>query len=138
LLLAFGALQTYYEQVLLSNQSSSDIAWISTTCGFILLFSGLATGPLFDYGFLRPLLFIGSLLEVFGLMMLSVSTTYYQVFLSQGICIGLGGGLLYIPSIAAAAYSLQECRRAKFMGVIASGVGVGPFHPPTLRYCDER
>jgi MFS family permease len=90
-----------------------------------LLFSGLVTGPLFDYGFLRPLLLIGSLLEVFGLMMISLSSNYYQVFLSQGICVGLGGGMLYVPSVAAAAFSLQEFRRAKFMGLIVSATGIG-------------
>ncbi|RFU23897.1 hypothetical protein B7463_g12440, partial [Scytalidium lignicola] len=125
LLLAFGAFQTYYEQVLLPTESNSRLAWISTMCAFILLFSGLVTGPLFDYGFLRPLLFIGSILEIFGLMMLSISTKYWQVFLSQGICVGLGGGLLFIPSIAAAALSLQDFRRAKFIGLISSATGVG-------------
>lgn len=122
---------------MLKNNSSSEIAWISTTCGFILLFSGVVTGPLFDYGFYRPLLLIGSLLEVLGLMTLSVSTTYYQVLLSQGVCIGLGGGMLYIPSIAAAAYNLQEFRRAKLMGIIASGVGIGTLHNSKQLYGDE-
>ncbi|CRG83865.1 Multidrug resistance protein MdtL [Talaromyces islandicus] len=125
LLLAFGSFQTYYEQVLLPEKSSSEIAWISTICAFILLVSGLITGPLFDYGYLRPLLLVGSLLEVFGLMMVSLSTEYYQLFLSQGICVGIGGGMLYIPSIAAAAASLQEFRRAKFIGLIASATGIG-------------
>lgn len=128
-MLAFGALQTYYEQDLLPAESSSRLAWISTTCAFILLFSGLVTGPLFDHGYLRPLLLTGSILEVFGLMMLSISTEYWQVFLSQGICVGLGGGLLFIPSVAAAALSLQDFRRAKFIGVISSATGVGRSKP---------
>ena len=125
MLLAFGAFQTYYEQELLLDYSPSDIAWISTICAFIILFSGVVTGPLFDYGYLRPLLLVGSLVEVFGLMMVSLSKEYYQVFLSQGICIGLGGGMLYIPSIASAAAGLEEGRRAKFMGLIASATGIG-------------
>lgn len=123
--MAFGAFQTYYEEILLPTESSSRLAWVSTICAFILLFSGLITGPLFDHGYLRPLLISGSVLEIFGLMMLSISTKYWQVFLSQGICVGLGGGLLFIPSIAAAALSLQDFRRAKFIGVISSATGVG-------------
>jgi MFS family permease len=128
LLLAFGAFQTYYQQVLLPDMSSSNIAWISTTCAFILLFSGIITGPLCDYGYMRPLLFFGSLVEVFGLMMLSLSTEYYQIFLSQGICVGIGGGMLYIPAIASAAGSLEEKRRAKFIGLIASATGIGQYY----------
>lgn len=71
------------------------------------------------------MLLLGSILEVFGLMMVSISTQYYQLFLAQGICVGIGAGMLYIPCIAAAAASLQEYRRAKFMGLIASGTGIG-------------
>ncbi|KIM93550.1 hypothetical protein OIDMADRAFT_137595 [Oidiodendron maius Zn] len=132
LLLAFGAFQTYYQETLLKNHTPSSLAWISTVSAFILLFSGLVTGPLFDYGFLRPLLFFGSLLEIFGLMMLSVSTEYYQVFPSQGICVGLGGGMIFIPSIAAAAFSLQEFRRAKFISIISSATG-GVIYPIVFR-----
>jgi MFS family permease len=94
-----------------------------------MLFSGLVTGTLFDYGYLRPLLLWGSLLEVFGLMMTSFSTQYYQLFLAQGICVGLGGGMLYIPTIAAAATGIQQFRRAKFIGLIASATGIGRCAP---------
>ncbi|KAL2822231.1 putative MFS monocarboxylate transporter [Aspergillus cavernicola] len=132
LLLTFGAFQTHWEQVQFPDRSSSEISWISTVSGFLLLFSGIITGPMYDYGYLRPLVVAGSLLEVFGLMMVSLSTQYYQVFLSQGICIGLGGGMLYVPSIAAAAASLQEFRRAKFIGLIASATGVGGVIYPVM------
>ncbi|KAL4941423.1 major facilitator superfamily domain-containing protein [Aspergillus oleicola] len=132
LLLTFGAFQTYWEQVQLPEKSSSEISWISTVSGFLLLFSGIITGPLYDYGYLRPLVVTGSLLEVFGLMMISLSTEYYQVLLSQGIYVGLGGGMIYVPSIAAAAASLQEFRRAKFIGLIASACGVGGVIYPVM------
>lgn len=124
ILLTFGTFQTYYEQIL-PDKSASDIAWISTVSAFLLLFLGVVTGTLYDYGYLRVLLFGGSLLEVFGLMMVSLSTKYYQLFLAQGICLGLGGGMLYIPALAAAAAGLQPFRRAKFIGLIASGAGIG-------------
>lgn len=77
LLLGFGAFQTYYDQSLLSSHSSSAITWIATTSGFLLLFSGLLSGPLYDRGYLRPLLVGGSLLEILGLMMTSLAREYY-------------------------------------------------------------
>lgn len=40
---------------------------------------GLATGPLVDVGYLRPLIIAGSFLTVFGMMMTSLATSYYQV-----------------------------------------------------------
>ncbi|KAJ5832497.1 hypothetical protein N7474_000808 [Penicillium riverlandense] len=123
LLLAFGVFQTYYQEELLPGESSSSLAWISTTSAFILLASGLVTGPLFDCGYLRPLLVTGSLLEVFGLMMLSVSTQYYQVLLSQGICVGLGAGMIFVPSLSAVAVCLEDARRAKIIGLLVTTAG---------------
>ncbi|KAI9695393.1 MAG: hypothetical protein M1820_008648 [Bogoriella megaspora] len=125
LLLAFGAFQTYYQQSLLTYKSSSEIAWISTTSGFLILFSGVVTGPLFDHGYHRQLLLCGSLLQVFGLMMTSLSKEYYQVFLSQGVCVGLGGAMLYVPSIAACVMSFDAKTRPKVIGIVSSGTGVG-------------
>lgn len=40
---------------------------------------GLVSGPLVDSGYLRPLMISGSFLTVFGLMMTSLATEYYQV-----------------------------------------------------------
>ncbi|PLB54133.1 putative MFS monocarboxylate transporter [Aspergillus steynii IBT 23096] len=139
ILLSFGTFQAHWEHIGLSGKSRSEISWVSTICAFILLLGGLITGPLYDHGYLRPLVVLGGLLEVFGLMMISLSTEYYQVFLSQGICIGLGGALLFVPSVSAAAGCLEEFRRAKFMGLIASGAGVGGvIYPIMLRQIQLR
>lgn len=43
---------------------------------------GMVSGPLVDSGYLRPLMIIGSFLTVFGMMMTSLGTEYYQVNLS--------------------------------------------------------
>lgn len=135
LLLAFGVFQTFYEETLLPHESPSNLSWVSTISAFILLTSGLLTGPLFDYGYLRPLLVAGSLLEVFGLMMLSISTQYYQVLLSQGICVGLGAGMIFVPSLSAVAVCLDDARRAKIIGLVSSATGIGIFSTFSFTYC---
>ncbi|KAI1357431.1 putative MFS monocarboxylate transporter [Xylaria arbuscula] len=136
LLLTFGVFQTYYEDVLLKGQSSSKISWISTTCAFFVLSTGLVTGPLFDRGFYRILLVLGSLLEVVGFMVLSLSTEYYQVFLSQAICVGIGGGIVFTPSVAAASACINSPSiRARVMGLIAAGSSIGGIvYPLIFRY----
>lgn len=92
--------------------------------------SGLVTGPLYDHGYLRALLVGGSLLEILGLMMMSLAREYYQVFLAQAVCLGLGGGMVYVPSIAAAAAaSIGEAKRPLVIGVVASGSGIGESKP---------
>ncbi|KAI0470594.1 putative MFS monocarboxylate transporter [Xylariaceae sp. FL0804] len=136
--LSLGVFQTYYEQDLLSNRSSSNISWISTTCIFLLFSTGIISGPLYDHGLYRPLLAGGSLLQVFGLMMLSLSTSYYQVFLAHGIAVGLGCGLVFTPSVSAAAASLPDpAARARAMGLVACGSGLGGVvYPLMFRYLE--
>ncbi|KAK6331303.1 hypothetical protein TWF730_004388 [Orbilia blumenaviensis] len=64
------------------------------------MFIGVLTGPLYDKGYFKPLACTGTFLVVLGIMMTSISKTYWQVLLSQGICIGLGTGCLFTPSVA--------------------------------------
>lgn len=73
------------------------------------------------------MLVIGSFLVVLGLFMLSLSTAYYQIFLSQGVCVGIGGGLLYVPSLALVSKSFHK-KRAIAMGIVTCGVGLGMSH----------
>ncbi|KAI8937768.1 hypothetical protein NX059_005468 [Plenodomus lindquistii] len=122
--LTFGAFQAYYKSTLLSSSSPSAISWIGTVQGWLLIIIGVASGPLFDAGYFRSMLLIGNFLVVFGIMMLSLSTTYWQVFLSQGVCMGLGAGLLYIPSLALVGVWFSK-KRALAMGIVMSGIAVG-------------
>jgi len=45
---------------------------------------GIVSGPLVDSGYIRSLIAVGSFLTVFGLMMTSLATEYYQV--SHPLC----------------------------------------------------
>ncbi|KJZ72135.1 hypothetical protein HIM_08400 [Hirsutella minnesotensis 3608] len=125
-LLSSGALQLHYGRSLIPHESSSNISWIATTCAFFVLSAGTVTGPLYDRGYYRALLLGGSLLQVSGLMMLSLSTTYYQLFLCQAICVGVGAGIVFTPSVSAAAACLPNpATRAKAVGLMASGSCIG-------------
>lgn len=122
--LTYGAFQSYYRTSLLSSSSASAISWIGTTQAWLLIVVGVLSGPLFDMGYFRSMLLIGNFLVVFGVMMLSLSTKYWQVFLSQGICMGLGAGLLYIPSLAMVGVWFDK-RRNVALGIVMSGIAVG-------------
>lgn len=91
-----------------------------------MILIGVLSGPLFDLGYFRTMLFIGNFLVVFGIMMLSLSTRYWQVFLSQAVCMGLGAGLLYVPSLALIGIWFDR-RRALALGIVMSGIAVGQF-----------
>ena len=72
------------------------------------------------------MLLLGNVLVVLGIMMLSLSTKYWQVFLSQGLCMGLGAGLLYIPSLAMVGVWFSK-KRAVALGIVMSGIAVGMY-----------
>ena len=121
-----GAFQDYYQRHLLADYSPSAISWIGTVNATFLISTGVLTGPLFDRGYVRPLMLLGATMVVFGQMMLSLSTRYYQVMLSQGFCIGIGAGLIYVPAIAMVNTSFTT-KRAIAMGLVTSGASLGTY-----------
>ncbi|KXJ88270.1 major facilitator superfamily domain-containing protein, partial [Microdochium bolleyi] len=120
----YGVFQTYYSRYLLAEMSPSAISWIGSIQGFFLLVVGVVTGPLYDAGHLRLILATGTALVFLGLMMTSLCTEYYQVLLSQGICIGIGTGFLYIPALALIPQYFEK-HRAIATGIVTSGSSFG-------------
>ncbi|KAF7946728.1 hypothetical protein EAE96_009713 [Botrytis aclada] len=119
---SFGAFQSYYITTL--PESASSISWIGSIQSFLVVFVGIVSGPLFDRGYIRILMATGCFLIVFGTMMLSLSTKYYQIILSQGIVIGLGAGLVYIPALAIISTQFTT-KRAFAIGCASSGSSIG-------------
>lgn len=42
---------------------------------------------------------VGAVLLLLGTFITSLATKYWQIFLAQGICTGIGQGLMWLPSI---------------------------------------
>jgi MFS family permease len=122
----FGAYQAFYETHYLASTPPSSISWIGTIQGFLLIVFGVITGPLYDLGYLRSLICVGTALVVFGLMMTSIATEYYQIFLAFGVCVGLGAGCLFVPSVAIVA-TYFSTKRAAATGLTAAGGSVGQY-----------
>ncbi|KAI9892315.1 MAG: hypothetical protein M1814_001514 [Vezdaea aestivalis] len=120
----FGAFQTFYDSGALFKSSSSGVSWIGTVQGFLLISISGLTGTLFDKGYFRILTYVGTFLVVFGTMMTSISTKYYQVFLAQAICSGLGQGCIFVPSVAILT-AYFSTHRALATGIGAAGSSVG-------------
>lgn len=45
----------------------------------------------------RQLILAGTFLHVFGIMMTSLGTEYYQIMLAQGVCSALGVSAIFQP-----------------------------------------
>ena len=132
---AYGAFQTFYELDLLGAQSSpSSISWIGSVQAGLMFLLSLAVGPVFDAGHLKVLLWLGTLLAVLGMFLTSIGHVYWQIFLSQGVMMGLGFGFLYLPAPAIVSQYFQR-RMALAMGIASAGsaVGMGPPPPPYHR-----
>jgi MFS family permease len=92
-----GAFQDYYQASLLKEYSASTISWIPSLQIFFMMALGPFIGLIYDKYGPRWLIIGGTFLHVFGLMMTSISTEYYQILLSQGVCSAVGVSAIFQP-----------------------------------------
>ncbi|GJE93675.1 hypothetical protein PsYK624_098350 [Phanerochaete sordida] len=77
---SFGVYQDYYVRVYLPNESASAISWIGSVNAFVVVGCGLFAGQLYDRGYFKLAVYLGSYLLVIGLFMLSLAQPhqFYQ------------------------------------------------------------
>ncbi|KAL9058254.1 MAG: hypothetical protein Q9162_001853 [Coniocarpon cinnabarinum] len=121
--LCYGVFQNFYTVDYLRDKSESSVAWVGTVQNFLVSMVSVLSGPIYDLGYYRTLVLSGSFLSTLGIMMLSLSTQYYQLFLSH-ICNGVGSGLLYVPTLALVAQGHTKTRSLA-MGIVAGGIALG-------------
>lgn len=66
---SFGVFQGFYSQEPLKPISGSNISWIGSLQGCLMLLICIVTGPLYDLGYLHSIVNIGTFATVFGMMM---------------------------------------------------------------------
>ncbi len=115
----------------LSSESESNISWIGSLQAFLLVIVGVVTGPIYDAGHFRTLIFVGTFLTVFGMMMTSICKTYWEVVLAQALVVGIGDGCLFLPSVAIVSQYFTT-KKAFATGIAAAGSSIGEWkHLPT-------
>ncbi|KAM4057918.1 major facilitator superfamily protein [Hirsutella rhossiliensis] len=119
-----GVFEKYYVAGPLRDYSSSTVSWIMSVQVFMMIFCGTVFGRLFDNYGPRWMLWGGSLAYVFGLMMVSLSSTYYQFFLSQAI-VGAAGSSAVFNCCMSCLVTWFSRRRAAAFGIMVSGSSVG-------------
>ncbi|MCJ1359063.1 MAG: hypothetical protein MMC33_009063 [Icmadophila ericetorum] len=126
-----GVFQTYYQTHELSQYTPSTVAWITSLETFMMFLGGPFFGYIYDCYGPRYLLLAGTFLHVFGLMMASISTQYYQFILAQGICSPIGASAIFYPAVSSSSTWFFR-RRALALGVVASGSSLGGVIFPIL------
>ncbi|RTE81573.1 hypothetical protein BHE90_003857 [Fusarium euwallaceae] len=115
---SFGVFQTYYTAHL--DNPASQIAWIGSVQVSVLFFVGAFAGRLTDAGHFHITFAVGTFFTCLGVFMTSLSTVYWQILLSQGICTGL----LFTPALAMVSTYFKR-RRALAFGITATGSAIG-------------
>jgi len=126
---SFGVFQAYYVTTL--GRPPSDISWVGSVQILLLFLVGTFSGRAMDAGYYRVVLVTGSLFVTVGIFMMSLSTQYWQLFLAQGICQGLGDGLLFCPTIALLSTYFVK-KRALAISLAACGGATGGMVFPVI------
>lgn len=113
------------------NKEPSVISWIGSIQVFLLFFIGTFTGRLTDAGYFRPVIIAGTVMCVLGTFMASLSTQYWQLFLAQGLCCGLGNGFLFCPCVSLLS-TYFTTKRSFALAIGAAGSGSGGMVFPAM------
>ncbi|ROW07250.1 hypothetical protein VMCG_03796 [Cytospora schulzeri] len=126
---SFGVFQTYYTTSL--GLPPSTISWIGSIQVFLLFFIGTFTGRLTDAGYFRATFLLGTAFQMVGIFTTSVCTEYWQIFLAQGVCMGIGNGCLFCPALATVSTYFVR-RRSLAIGMAACGSATGGLVFPAM------
>ncbi|KAJ6567057.1 major facilitator superfamily domain-containing protein [Mycena capillaripes] len=125
-LYAFGVYENFYVLEYLTNHIPSSIAWIGSFQLMMPFALGIVSGKLFDNGHFHAVQISGGIIFTFSLFMLSLAKPfqYYQIFISQGLGMGTGLGLTFVPAVSITADHFAK-RRSLATGVVLSGSSAG-------------
>jgi MFS family permease len=126
---SWGLFQSYYISTL--GCSQSDVSWIGSLQIFLIYFVGTFSGRVLDAGYLRTTLAVGCSLQIIGIFTTASATAYWQILLSQGICVGLGDGLIFCPMISLIS-TYYEKDRALAVSFAAAGAATGGMVFPSI------
>ncbi|KAH7362784.1 major facilitator superfamily domain-containing protein [Plectosphaerella cucumerina] len=130
---SFGAFQSYYTTTILPDVSPSAISWIGSLQACLTTCIGAFTGRLLDAGHFRPTFAVGAAIQLTGLFAMSAAASpqYWHLMVTQGLLTGLGGGILFTPSIALVATWFSS-RRGLAIGLVTTGNSAGGIVYPVI------
>ncbi|KAK3308960.1 major facilitator superfamily domain-containing protein [Chaetomium strumarium] len=128
----FGVYQLYYRDTL--KLPEAQISWIGSLQVFLAFAMCTLSGRLADAGYVKSTIMAGCFLVVFGTFMTSLCKEYWQIFLAQGLCTGLGLGIIFMPPLSVI-NSYFVTLRSSAIAISACGTGLGSvIFPATIQY----
>lgn len=106
------------------GQGRGQTSWIVSIAAGLMLGAGSVTGRLADrYGPGRVLAAGGALIGA-GLLLSSLATSIWHVYVAYGLALGLGVACAFVPSVATVGQWFER-RRGLAIGLAAAGTGIG-------------
>ncbi|KAI1171028.1 MFS general substrate transporter [Nemania sp. FL0916] len=126
---AFGVFELYYVQTL--KLPSWQVSWIGSVQFLLTYGMCVISGRLADAGYVRSTFVVGAFLVVVGTFLTSLGYEYYHFFLAQGLTVGLGLGIMFMPPLQVLS-SYFEKKRTLAMTGAATGTGIGSVILPAI------
>lgn len=119
---SYGLFEAYYVSNLSINASA--LAWPGSVQIFLFCLLATVSGRLFDSGYYRHILLFGFSLQLLGIFTTSYATSYYQIFLAQGVAQGIGNGFVLCPTMSLVSTYFRK-RRSVAISTVVSGSASG-------------
>jgi MFS family permease len=108
MMLKFGVFNTYYAETLGTSQST--VSWVGSIQLWLIMFVSVFSGRALDAGLFFPTFFIGSVIQIVGIFTNSLCKNFWQLLLAQGMCTGLGSGIVFVPVMGIVTTYFQKHR----------------------------
>ncbi|MFV0259628.1 MAG: MFS transporter [Acidimicrobiales bacterium] len=119
---SFGAFFRPMTEEFGTNRGATALVFAITT--FLYFALGVVTGHLADRFGPRPVVIVGAVAMVLGLLATSAVQEIWVGYLTYGLGVGIGVACCYVPMVAAVG-GWFETRRTTALGVAVAGIGVG-------------
>jgi len=106
------------------GRGRGETSWIVSIAAGLMLGAGGVTGRLSDRWGPGRVLAMGGVLIGSGLLLSSLATSIWHVYLAYGLALGLGVACSFVPSVATVGQWFER-RRGLAIGVAVAGTGVG-------------
>lgn len=108
-----------------------EVSLIFSITSFIYFGLGAASGRIADRVGPRRVIIAGAILLGAGLLLASLSRALWQIYATYSLCVGVGIGLSYVPSVGAVQRWFVR-RRGFASGLAVAGIGLGNLIFPPL------
>ena len=119
---SFGAFETYYTEAL--GESQSSISWVGSLQLWVIFAMSSVSGRALDAGLFIPTFFVGSVIQLVGIFMNSLCKNLWQLLLAQGLCTGLGSGIIFCPCMGLVTTYFAK-RRGIAVAIVTTGNSFG-------------